>query len=859
MKDERVFSELTENLEPNRDYLTPEMRSWLVAATFGENLNDSTTFETTDGLTDALPEVVEVPVVPLREAFVYPRALLPVSVVRPRSLRAIEAAGDHGLILTIAAKNIEAADPRPSDLHSFGTLSRVGRTLRMPDGATNLLVRGLARVRVLEWLQVVPYMTARVQVMPETQLRTASSEALMRAVMALFEKVIKLDRNLPEETLVYAMNITEAGRLADLIAQTISLDLQQRQVILEAIDPSLRLQKLSVILARELDVLELEDRIQLQVQNEVDKSQREVFLREQLRAIQIELGEGADGEHASSPEVTALRERLRAKVMPDVVRSKAEEELVKLGRMDFMSPELGMTRSYLDWLLDLPWTEQNVERLDVKLAEKILNERHYGLKKVKERILEHIAVRQLLGETRSARTPILCFVGPPGTGKTSMARSIAESLGRKFVRMSVGGVHDEAEIRGHRRTYIGALPGRILQTMKRAGTTNPLFVLDEIDKLGDAFGLRGDPSAALLEVLDPEQNFEFEDHYLDLPYNLSKVMWITTANGLDSVPPALDDRMEVIEFPGYVEEEKIEIARHFLIPRQIEENGLSQHPPVFTTDTLSHIVREYTYEAGVRNMEREIATICRKLARRLAEKQAILHRVTPTTLHKYLGPPTFDFGMLDELDQIGVANGVAWSEGGGDLLPIEVTLIEGKGTLMLTGQLGEVMQESAQAALSYARSISLRIGVRPSKFEKSDIHVHVAEGAVPKDGPSAGIAIATSLISALTRTPVRRDVAMTGEITLRGRVLPIGGLKEKLLASHRIGIKTFIMPKKNAKDLEEVPRKIQRDMNLVMVSTMEEVLATAMTKPVCGTVAPRRRTAAKRPKARAKRAAVREA
>ncbi|HEY3289249.1 MAG TPA: endopeptidase La, partial [Anaerolineae bacterium] len=825
--------------------LTPELRNWLITATFGDGLHDDLELkEGVNGAANSLPEVFDVPVVPMRETLVYPHALMPLSIVRERSLRAVESAGESGFALTVGQKNTDVIDPRPSDLHTIGTVCKLGRALRMPDGTTNLLVRGQARARIVEFLDVSPYMTARVEVIHESKARTPTAEALMRAAMSLFERVIKLDDNLPEEALIYAMNISGPGRLADLIAQTLPLELTQRQVILEAIDPVVRLQKLSVMLARELDVLELEDRIQLQVQNEVDKGQREVFLREQMRAIQTELGEG-EAEH-QPPEVLALRERLHAKSMPDIVRAKAEEELVKLGRMDFMSPEIGMTRAYVEWLLDLPWVEQNVERLDVKLAEKILNERHYGLPKVKERILEHIAVRQLLGEKGNARTPILCFVGPPGTGKTSMARSIAESLGRKFVRMSVGGVHDEAEIRGHRRTYIGALPGRILQTMKRAGTINPLFVLDEIDKIGDMYGQRGDPSAALLEVLDPEQNHEFEDHYLDLPYNLSKVMWVTTANGLDSVPPALDDRMEVIEFPGYVEEEKLEIARYFLVPRQISENGLTPQPPVFGADALRHIVREYTYEAGVRNLEREIATICRKLARKTAENQPVPHRLTPAMLHKYLGPPAFDFGMLDEVDQVGVANGVAWSEGGGDLLPIEVTLVEGKGSLMLTGQLGDVMQESAQAALSYARSISLRIGVRPSKFEKSDIHVHVAEGAVPKDGPSAGIAIAASLISALTRTTVRRDVAMTGEITLRGRVLPIGGLKEKLLAAHRIGIRTFIMPKKNAKDLEEVPRKIQRDMTLVMVSTMDEVLATAMTRSVFRKLAKRRRVTKKK-------------
>jgi ATP-dependent Lon protease len=829
-------------MSSNRDYLTPELRNWLIAASFGDGLQQG--FEGLNTALAPLPDTFEAPVVPLRETVIYPRALMPLSIGRDRSLRAVEAAGERGMIVTIAQKSFDTTDPRPSDLYPLGTASKLGRTLHMPDGTTSLLVRGQSRVRIVEWVQATPFLAARVQTIHEPAARTPSSEALMRAALSLFERIVKLDQGLPEEAFVYALNVEDPGWLADLIAQTVPLDVAQRQVILEAIEPVARLQKLSVMLAKELDVLELEDRIQLQVQNEVDKGQREIFLREQMRAIQSELGEGDTGMQ----EVASLRERLRAKAMPDVVRAKAEQELARLSRMDGLSPEISMTRAYVDWLLDLPWEEQTQDRLDVKQAEKILNERHYGLPKVKERILEHIAVRQLAGERM--RTPIICFVGPPGTGKTSMARSIADSLGRKFVRMSVGGVHDEAEIRGHRRTYIGALPGRILQTMKRAGTINPLFVLDEIDKLSDANGFRGDPAAALLEVLDPEQNHEFEDHYLDLSYNLSKVMWVTTANVLDTVPPALDDRMEIIEFPGYVEEEKLEIARRFLVPRQIEENGLPNGAISFGEDALRHIIREYTYEAGVRNMEREIATICRKTARKIAENQHSPRRLTPAMLHKYLGPPQFDFGMLDEQDQVGVANGVAWSEAGGDLMPIEVTLVEGKGGLMLTGQLGDVMQESAQAALSYARSISSRIGVKPRLYEKTDIHVHVAEGAVPKEGPSAGITMATALISALTRTPVRRDVAMTGEITLRGRVLPIGGLKEKLLAAHRIGIRTFIMPRKNAKDLEEVPKKIQRDLKLVLVTTMDEVLNTAMVKPVFGRK-PRR--AASRRKVRAQR------
>ena len=834
----------------NREYLTPELRNWLLAASFGDGLQQSFEGDALRGAAEPLPEVLEAPVVPLRETVVFPRGVTPLSIGRDRSLRAIEAAGELGLMITVAQKNFDVSDPRPSDLYMMGTVSKLGRILRMPDGTTSMLVRGQARARIVEWLRTTPFTVARVQVIREPQGTTPSAEALMRAALSLFEKVIKLDRSLPEEAFIYAMNLDDPGWLADLIAQTLALDVAQRQSILEAVEPVTRLQKLSVLLARELDVLELEDRIQSQVQNEVDKSQREIFLREQMRAIQTELGEGDSSGH----EIVLLRERLQAKQLPDITRAKAEQELSRLGRMDGFSPEISMTRAYVDWILDLPWTEQTSERLDVKLAEKVLNERHYGLPKVKERILEHIAVRQLArqlaGDARKMHTPIICFVGPPGTGKTSIARSIADSLGRKFARISVGGVHDEAEIRGHRRTYIGALPGRILQTMKRAGTVNPLFVLDEIDKLGDIGGFRGDPAAALLEVLDPEQNFEFEDHYLDLPYDLSKVMWVTTANNLDTVPPALFDRMEIIEFPGYVEEEKLEIAKRFLVPRQVEENGLSNTPVTFGDDALKHIIREYTYEAGVRNLEREVATVCRKVARRIAEKQNYPHRLTPAMLHKFLGPPQFDFGMLDEQDQVGVANGVAWSEAGGDLMPVEVTLVEGKGSVMLTGQLGDVMQESAQAALSYARSVGLRIGLKPRLFEKSDLHVHVAEGAVPKDGPSAGITMATALISALTRTAVRRDVAMTGEITLRGRVLPVGGVKEKLLAAHRMGIRTFILPKKNVKDLEEVPRKVQREMTIIQVSSMEEVLKTALVRSV---FARRRKTTTRRRPTRVKR------
>jgi ATP-dependent Lon protease len=794
------------------------MQDWLMSASFGNGLPKSDEAMTAT----QLPDVLELPVLPLRDMVIYPRSVMPLSVARERSLRALDVARGNGMAVALAQRSVETEEPRPSDLYDAGTLVNIGRVLNMPDGAASLLVQGMTRVKVIEWIQATPFMMAKVQVLREPATHGPASDALMRAVLTLFDNVVGLNERIPEESYVYAMNIHEPGWLADFIAQTIPVDVATRQTVLEAVDPVQRLQKLSTILAKELDVLELEDRIHERAQQEVDKSQREYYLREQLRSIQTELGE----IDAGMGDIAQLRERLKKKKLPEAAREKAERELGRLEQMPSMSPEVSMVRDYIDWLLELPWTETSRDRLDVKHAQKILDERHYGLGKAKERILEHIAVRKLKGE--ESRSPILCFVGPPGTGKTSLARSIADSLGRKFVRMSVGGVRDEAEIRGHRRTYVGALPGRILQTMRRAGTVNPLFVLDEIDKIGEDY--RGDPSAALLEVLDPEQNFEFDDHYLDLSYDLSKVMWVTTANTLYDIPPALRDRLEVIEFPGYVEEDKVEIAKRYLIPKQIDDNGLKDAPIMFSDDVIRHIIREYTYEAGVRNLDREIANVCRKAARKLAEKQAFAKRITPAMLPKYLGPPQFDWGKMDEQDQVGVANGVAWDEAGGDLMQIEVTLMEGDGDLTLTGQLGEVMQESAKAALSYARSRANALGIPRRTFEKNDIHIHAPEGAISKEGPSAGITMATALISALTKIPARRDVAMTGEITLRGRVLPIGGLKEKLLSAHRAGIRTMVMPKKNAKDLDEVPKKVLRDMNVVQASSMDEVLTIALTR-----------------------------
>lgn len=767
------------------------------------------------------------PVLPVRDTVLYPRMVTPLFVGRDRSLKAVEAAtASDGLLVVLAQKDMEVIDPLPKDLYTVGTEVLIGRTLRMPDGTTSILCQGQRRIRIVEYTQTEPYLRVRVAPIYEPGEKTISSEALMRAVLALFEKIVQLNHSLPEDAYVAAMNVTEPGWLADLVASILNISVAQRQELLETSDPNTRLQKLSIILAKELDVLELENRIHSQVQKEVDRSQREYFLREQIKAIQQELGE-ADTQ---TMEIAELREKIAAAGMPEEVQARAEKELQRLAEMPPMSPETTVIRTYLDWLIELPWSTQTEDNLDVENAARILESRHYGLKKAKERILEYIAVRKLAGS--KMRSPILCFAGPPGTGKTSLGQSIAEALGRKFVRVSLGGIRDEAEIRGHRRTYVGALPGRIIQTMRRAGTVNPLFMLDEIDKVGMDF--RGDPTSALLEVLDPEQNHAFSDHYLEVPYDLSKVLFITTANYLDPIAPALRDRMEVIEFPGYIEEEKLEIARRFLIPEQIEEHGLSDSPPTFNTEAIRHIIREYTYEAGVRNLERAIANICRKLARAKAEGKRVPARITAGMLHKYLGPPEFSYGEAEEQDQVGVATGVAYTETGGDIMTVEVTIMEGKGSLNLTGQLGEVMQESAQAALSYARSHASDLGLKVRDFDKIDIHVHVPEGAVPKDGPSAGVTIATALVSALAERPVRRDVAMTGEITLRGRVLPVGGLREKVLAAHRARVYTFILPKKNQKDLVELPAKVRRDMKFVFVERMEQVLERALAQPAAG-------------------------
>ncbi len=770
-------------------------------------------------------EVLELPLLPARDTVVFPHMVAPLFVGRERSIRAVETAmARDQRVAVFTQRDEEVQDPGVDDLYPVGTEILIGRMLRMPDGTTSVWIQGRRRIRLLGFTGDSPYITARVESIPEAEDHGLSTEALMRAVLALFEKVVRLSRNLNDDAYVAAMNVEDPGWLADLIGSVLSLDVGQRQELLETDDVVARLQKVSILLAKELDVLELESRIHSQVQQEVDRSQREFFLREQMRIIQTELGEG----DPQVQDIAELREKIASAGMSEEARERASKELDRLAAMPGGAPEVGIIRTYVDWLVSLPWSNASEDNLDIVRAAKILEDNHYGLPKAKERILEHMAVRKLAGD--KMRSPILCFVGPPGTGKTSLGKSIAQALGRNFVRVSLGGIRDEAEIRGHRRTYVGALPGRIIQTMRRAGSVNPLFMLDEIDKIGMDF--RGDPSAALLEVLDPEQNFAFSDHYLEVPYNLSQVMFITTANIMDPVPPALRDRLEVIEFLGYIEEEKLEIARRFLVPRQMEQHGIERLR--FPDEVLRQIIREYTSEAGVRNLERGIANICRKVARKVAEGRHAPVRVSSQSLLSFLGPPEFTFGLAEEQDEVGVATGLVWTEAGGDTLSIEVTTMDGKGNLSLTGQLGEVMQESAQTALSYARAHARDLQIAGVDFDKIDIHIHVPEGAIPKEGPSAGIAIATALISTLTGRAIHREVAMTGEITLRGRVLPIGGLREKLVAAYRAGIKTLILPKKNEKDLVEVPKRVLKELKLIPVERMDQVLDVALLPPARG-------------------------
>ncbi len=780
---------------------------------FEEQVLSDLDYEPEDG-------IIECPFVPLRDLVLFPQMVMPLFVGRDRSLAAVQAAVANGERLVVATqRDADVTDPLSNDIYTIGTETSINRFLKMPDQSNSVLVQGRRRVEIIEYVQWKPYIRVRARILHEPDGWTEETEALMRTAIDIYERVVALSRKIPEDAYAFALNIDEPGWLSDFIASTLEGPVDLRQSILETIDATLRLNRVTVILAKELDVLQLEDQIHSRVQQEIDKTQREHFLREQMRAIQGELGE----MDVFAQEIEEIRKNLKNKRLPEDVRAKVDKELARLGSMPPMAPEVGIIRTYVDWVLDLPWLDESEETLDVSHAAEILEAVHFGLENIKDRILEHIAARQLAPE--KVRAPILCFVGPPGTGKTSLGRSIARALNREFVRISLGGVRDEAEIRGHRRTYIGALPGRIIQAMRRAGTRNPLFMLDEIDKLGQDF--RGDPSSALLEVLDPEQNHAFSDHYLDLDFDLSRVMFLTTANLLDPIPPPLRDRVEVIEFRSYLEEEKIEIARNFLIPRQLENHGLTRAGLRFEGEALSALVRQYTYEAGVRNLEREVGNICRKIARRVAEKQRYPKRISPEQVLSLLGPPPMGERLLREEHEVGVANGMAWTANGGDIMYIEVNLMSGKGDLLLTGQLGDVMRESARAALTYTRSQADRLGIEAGRFEKTDIHIHIPEGAVPKDGPSAGVPLAAAIISAFTDRPLRRDIGMTGEITLRGRVLPVGGVREKALAARRLGIEDFILPARNRNDVLQIPEHLRKDLNFIEVDRIEQVLTHA--------------------------------
>jgi len=765
-----------------------------------------------------IPDVV--PLIPLRDLILFPNLVVPLFVGRERSIKALEEAmREEHLVALVTQRHPETQDPNPEDLYEIGCVATVMQELKLPDGTAKALVEGRQRFRIVEFVQLDPYMLVRIEPIEEGAEVDVETEALMRALITDFEKAAELGKPIPQEVLVAASVIEEPGRLGDFITFHLNLKVEEKQEILEALDPRERLERAARFLRKELEILELGSKIQSRVQEQMTKSQREYFLREQLKAIQQELGTFDEMQ----AEIDEYTEKIKQAAMPEDVEEKALKELGRLEKMPPASAETSVIRTYLDWLVGLPWTAESDEKLDLVAAQEILDHDHYGLEKVKERVLEYLAVHKL---TDKMRGPILCFVGPPGVGKTSIGRSIARSLNREFIRMSFGGMRDEAEIRGHRRTYVGAMPGRIIQSISQVGTRNPVFMMDEIDKVGMDF--RGDPTSALLEVLDPEQNNSFQDHYLEAPFDLSDVMFITTANLLDPIPPALRDRMEVIHFPGYTEDEKLHIAEKYLVPKQLKEHGLSSTKLEFREDAIREIIRRHTREAGVRNLERTIAAVARQVARKVVEGKKGKTVVSARNLHKYLGPPRFSYGLAEEKDEVGVATGLVWTEVGGDVIFIEATAMPGKGAVILTGQLGEVMRESATAALSYIRTRAKELSIAEDFSEKFDLHIHVPAAAIPKDGPSAGITMATALASVLTGCAVRRDLAMTGEITLRGRVLPIGGLKEKLLAAHRAGITTALIPKDNVRDLDLLPPHVRDELEIVPVSTMDEVLSYAL-------------------------------
>jgi ATP-dependent Lon protease len=768
-----------------------------------------------------IPEVL--PVLPIRDIVVFPYMIIPLFVGRQVSIDAIEhALAGNKMLMLLTQRDMSLETPGPKDLFRIGTVGLIMRMLKLPDGRVKILVQGLSKARALEFTQEQPFYKVKIEKLSEEKPKeiTIEVEALIRTVKEQLDKAISLGKTIIPDVMVVIENLDEPGRLADLIASNLGLKTEQAQEVLEISDPVTRLKRISDILAREIELLMVQQKIQTEARGEIDKSQREYFLREQLKAIQKELGEIDE----RAEEIREFSKKMEKARMPEKVQAEAEKQLRRLQKMHPDSAESGTVRTYLEWLVELPWAKSTRDMLEIKRAQEILDEDHYDLEKIKERILEYLSVRKLKAKMKG---PILCFIGPPGTGKTSLGKSIARALGREFVRISLGGVRDEAEIRGHRRTYVGALPGRIIQGLKTAGTNNPIFMLDEIDKIGMDF--RGDPSSALLEVLDPEQNNSFTDHYLGVPFDLSNVIFITTGNMVDTIPSALRDRMEIIYLSGYTEEEKLGIAKNYLVPKQLEAHGITTKTLKITDDGLREVIRQYTREAGVRNLEREIARLCRKVARNIAEGNKKSYIITPKNLQKYLGVPRFLPEEEIEKEQVGVATGLAWTEAGGEIIRVEATTMKGRGNLTLTGQLGDVMKESAQAALSFVRSRAEKLGIKEDIFGKTDMHIHVPAGAIPKDGPSAGITMATAIASALTAKPVRKDIAMTGEVTLRGRVLPIGGLKEKSLAARRMGIKRIIIPKRNQKDLEDIPKYISKDMHFIPVDTMDEVLKLALT------------------------------
>ncbi|MGH9943158.1 MAG: endopeptidase La [Pyrinomonadaceae bacterium] len=792
--------------------------------------NITESLEATDGGTDQQLQIPEMlPVLPLRDIVIYPFMIVPLFVSREKSIRAVdEALGENRMILLASQKDLDKEEPAGDDLYTVGTVAAIMRMLKLPDGRTRILVQGLTRARLEAVEDAGEYLKARLSVMPETPApeRSLEVEALVRNVRASMEKAANLGKNISPEVMAIVANLEEPGRLADLAASNLELKVEDAQSVLDIADTTARLRRVNELLNKEIEVLTVQQEINTQARADIDRSQREFYLRQQLKAIQSELGEGNE----LAEEVAQFREKIETAKMPKLAEDEALRQLKKLERMHPDAAETATLRNWMEIMTDLPWSKPSVDNLDLQKAQQILDEDHYGLEKVKERIVEALAVRKLKEKPKGS---ILCLVGPPGVGKTSLGRSIARALDRKFVRLSLGGLHDEAEIRGHRRTYVGAMPGRIIQALQQAATNNPLIMLDEIDKVGADF--RGDPSSALLEVLDPEQNNSFRDNYLGVTFDLSNVMFMTTANVLDTIQPALRDRMEVIRLSGYTEAEKLEIARRHLLSKQMEENGVGARNVRISKPALSAIIQQYTQEAGLRQLEREIGAICRKVARRVAEGHEGTVSVTPKNLHEFLGAPKVMPEEVLKKDQIGVATGLAWTPVGGDVLFIEALRTKGKGNLVLTGQLGEVMRESAQAAFSYAKSRARELGIDEDDFERYDLHLHIPEGAIPKDGPSAGITLATAMVSTLSQRPIRKDVAMTGEITLRGNVLPVGGVKEKVLAARRARVAKVILPQRNQRDMDEVPKQLLGEMQFIFVEHVREVFREALKEPVAVT------------------------